>query len=213
MPPARRASPATLEAAGVATLLPPADYSSVLWSWQLPAGQTYGRLHDALKADGFVIYAGQGDLGAQIFRIAHMGDIRPDDLDRLCGALGRHLGGRPGARAMRSAVILAAGRGTRLAGHVGDFPKGFLRLGELPIIEESIDRLVQAGIRDVLIVTGHCAAHYDDLARRRPGLVRTVHNPRFAESGQHVLPVLRPGRRATARSCCWSPTWCTSPAP
>ena len=64
---------------------------------------------------------------------------------------------------MKSAVILAAGRGTRLAGHVGDFPKGFLRLGELPIIEESIDRLVQAGIRDVLIVTGHCAAHYDDL--------------------------------------------------
>lgn len=84
---------------------------------------------------------------------------------------------------MNSAVILAAGRGTRLAGHVGDFPKGFLRLGELPIIEESIDRLAQAGIRDVLIVTGHCASHYDDLARRRPGLVRTVHNPRFAESG------------------------------
>ncbi|MBL8199330.1 MAG: phosphocholine cytidylyltransferase family protein [Chromatiales bacterium] len=84
---------------------------------------------------------------------------------------------------MKSAVILAAGRGTRLAGHVGDFPKGFLRLGERPIIEESIDRLVQAGVRDVLVVTGHCAAHYDDLAARRPGLVRTVHNPRFAESG------------------------------
>jgi 2-aminoethylphosphonate-pyruvate transaminase len=63
----------------------------VLWSWQLPAGLSYARLHDALKADGFVIYAGQGDLGAQIFRIAHMGDIRPDDLDRLCTALGRHL--------------------------------------------------------------------------------------------------------------------------
>ncbi|MDH5256136.1 MAG: aminotransferase class V-fold PLP-dependent enzyme [Gammaproteobacteria bacterium] len=83
----------TLGDAGVATLLPAADYSSVLWSWQLPAGLSYGRLHDALKADGFVIYAGQGDLGAQIFRIAHMGDIRPDDLERLCGALGRHLGG------------------------------------------------------------------------------------------------------------------------
>lgn len=82
-----------------------------------------------------------------------------------------------------SAVILAAGRGTRLAGHVDDRPKGFLKLGELPIIEESIDRLAMAGIRDVLIVTGYCAGHYEELARRRAGLVRTVHNPRFADSG------------------------------
>lgn len=82
-----------------------------------------------------------------------------------------------------TAVILAAGRGTRLAGHVGDHPKGFLKLGEIPIIEESIDRLAAAGITDVLIVTGHCASHYEDLARRRPDLVRTVHNPRFADSG------------------------------
>ncbi|MEO7387263.1 MAG: phosphocholine cytidylyltransferase family protein [Gammaproteobacteria bacterium] len=81
------------------------------------------------------------------------------------------------------AIILAAGRGTRLAGHMGDFPKGFLTLGELPIVEESIDRLASAGIRDVLIVTGHCAGYYEDLARRRAGRVRTVHNPRFAESG------------------------------
>ncbi|MEO8225614.1 MAG: phosphocholine cytidylyltransferase family protein [Gammaproteobacteria bacterium] len=82
-----------------------------------------------------------------------------------------------------SAVILAAGRGTRLAGHVDGYPKGFLKLGELPIIEESIDRLTQAGIRDVLIVTGHCAGHYADLARRSADRVRTVHNPRFADSG------------------------------
>ncbi|MBL8199331.1 MAG: aminotransferase class V-fold PLP-dependent enzyme [Chromatiales bacterium] len=85
----------TLRTAGIETLLAPGDYSSVLWSWQLPPGQGYASLHDALKADGFVIYAGQGDLGAQIFRIAHMGDIRPDDLDRLCAALSRHFGSSP----------------------------------------------------------------------------------------------------------------------
>lgn len=84
--------------------------------------------------------------------------------------------------AITTAVILAAGRGTRLAGEVRDYPKGFLRLGERPIIEESIDRLLAAGIRDVVIATGHCASFYEDLARRRPE-VRTAHNPRFAESG------------------------------
>lgn len=81
-----------------------------------------------------------------------------------------------------TAVILAAGRGTRLAGEVRDVPKGFLRLGTEPIIEESIDRLAGAGIRDVLIVTGHLASFYESLAARHP-LVRTVHNPRFADSG------------------------------
>ena len=85
--------------------------------------------------------------------------------------------------AVAHAVILAAGRGTRLAGHIGEYPKGFLQLGGLPIVEESIDRLVRVGIRDVLIVTGHCASHYEGFARCRAGLVRTVHNPRYADSG------------------------------
>ncbi|MEZ5564526.1 MAG: NTP transferase domain-containing protein [Gammaproteobacteria bacterium] len=84
---------------------------------------------------------------------------------------------------VRSAVILAAGRGTRLTGLIGNYPKGFLKLGERSIVEESIDRLVQAGIHDVVIVTGHCAPHYEALAQRYPGLLRTIHNPRFADSG------------------------------
>jgi 2-aminoethylphosphonate-pyruvate transaminase len=88
-----------------------------------------------------------------------------------------------GQQAVTTAVILAAGRGTRLAGELQDCPKGFLRLGTRTIIEESIDRLVAAGISDVVIVTGHCAGHYEDLAKRRAGLLRVVHNPRYAESG------------------------------
>ncbi|MDP6674665.1 MAG: phosphocholine cytidylyltransferase family protein [Gammaproteobacteria bacterium] len=84
---------------------------------------------------------------------------------------------------IRTAVILAAGMGTRLAGEVEDYPKGFLRLGRQSIIEESIERLVAAGIQDIVIVTGHCADHYDRFAAGQDGLVRTVHNPHFADSG------------------------------
>jgi choline kinase len=84
---------------------------------------------------------------------------------------------------IQTAVILAAGMGTRLRDEVEDYPKGFLRLGEQPIIEESIERLVTAGIRDIVIVTGHCAEYYERLAAGQDGLVRTVHNPRFADSG------------------------------
>jgi len=80
---------AALAAAGVMPLLDPAAYSPVLASWRLPAGRSYIELHDALKALGFVIYAGQGSLGPEIFRIAHMGDIHPAELDALCAALTR----------------------------------------------------------------------------------------------------------------------------
>ncbi len=83
-----------LECQGVRTLLAPAEYSSVLWSYRLPAGMTYPRLHDALKRRGFVIYAGQGHLSPDVFRIAHMGDIGTDDLERLCAAFPAIIGGR-----------------------------------------------------------------------------------------------------------------------
>jgi len=77
---------ATLEGCGVKTLLPKQEYSSVLWTWLLPEGWTYERLHDRLKTEGFVIYAGQGNLASSVFRIAHMGDI-DSDMDRLCELL------------------------------------------------------------------------------------------------------------------------------
>lgn len=67
-------------------------YGSTLTSWTLPAGKTYEALHARLKADGFVIYAGQGKFDGAIFRIAVMGDIGERDLDRLCQSLREALG-------------------------------------------------------------------------------------------------------------------------
>lgn len=84
---------------------------------------------------------------------------------------------------IRTAVILAAGMGVRLKELGQRLPKGFLRLGERPIVEESLDRLRAAGIERTLIVTGHQRDFYEDLRLARGGSVTTVHNPRFAESG------------------------------
>ena len=83
----------------------------------------------------------------------------------------------------RTAVILAAGRGTRLgqAGH--DIPKGFLQLGAKAIVEESILRLERAGVERIIIVTGHQQRLYEELADRLGNRVRTVHNPIFATCG------------------------------
>ena len=84
---------------------------------------------------------------------------------------------------MKSAVILAAGMGTRLREAHADMPKGFLQLRAQPIVEESVLRLQRAGITDIIIVTGYAAEHYEQLAARYEGLIRTVNNPKFADSG------------------------------
>jgi len=84
---------------------------------------------------------------------------------------------------IKVAVILAAGMGTRLGAEGRSQPKGFLRIGTEPIIEESLARLRRAGIERVLIVTGHCREWYDKLARASRGFVSTVHNPRYRDSG------------------------------
>lgn len=72
---------------GVREWLPASESSCVLRSYHLPAGLTYNRLHDGLKQQGFVIYAGQGKLAEQLFRISTMGEISDYDMARLEQAL------------------------------------------------------------------------------------------------------------------------------
>ena len=71
----------------------PAEQSSVvLHAYRLPPGLTYMALHDALKAEGFVIYAGQGDLSKILFRISTMGDLSSSDIERLLKCFAQLLG-------------------------------------------------------------------------------------------------------------------------
>lgn len=74
---------AGLTTLGVEPLLEEVDTSCVLHAYRLPAGLTYTELHDRLKEDGFIIYAGQGDFARTIFRISMMGAITMDDVDRF----------------------------------------------------------------------------------------------------------------------------------
>jgi len=74
---------AILDKLGVRPWLPADASSCVLRSYCLPAGLSYAELHDGLKQHGFVIYAGQGDLAAQLFRVSTMGEISDYDMARL----------------------------------------------------------------------------------------------------------------------------------
>jgi 2-aminoethylphosphonate-pyruvate transaminase len=75
-----------LEVLGVRSVLPAAESSVVLRSYRLPAAVSYTQLHDHLKARGFVIYAGQGGLSTELFRISTMGNIGAGDIERLLQA-------------------------------------------------------------------------------------------------------------------------------
>ncbi|WP_201325477.1 2-aminoethylphosphonate aminotransferase [Burkholderia sp. E168m23] len=74
---------AGLAARGMPLVLPEGASSVVLRAYRLPQGMTYEALHDGLKARGFVIYAGQGGLSKELFRISTMGAIQAADVDRL----------------------------------------------------------------------------------------------------------------------------------
>ena len=80
------------------------------------------------------------------------------------------------------AVILAAGMGLRMKAMGEDFPKGFIRLGERPIIEYSLKNLIACGIREIMIVTGHKGEYYENLKETYPE-IRTVENTKFADTG------------------------------
>lgn len=83
---------------------------------------------------------------------------------------------------IKLAVILAAGMGTRLKELGVSRPKGFLQLGDRPIVVESITKLLNSGIERIAIVTGHLAEFYEELKKDYPQ-VTTIHNPLYATSG------------------------------
>lgn len=77
-----------------------------------------------------------------------------------------------------TAVILAAGRGTRLAGTGLAIPKGLIEVGGEALVGRSLRQLAARGITDAVLVTGHQSDHYDAFAAARSG-VRCIYNRNF----------------------------------
>jgi len=69
--------------------------SNALTAFRLPRGFSYDALHDALKEHNYIIYAGQGHLGAEVFRIATMGELSLAALRDFLAMLEEVLGSRP----------------------------------------------------------------------------------------------------------------------
>ena len=68
-----------------------ANRSSSVRSLRLPEGVSYESLHDALKLDGYVVYAGLGDAAKTTFRVCTLGAMELEVLADFVECLGRAL--------------------------------------------------------------------------------------------------------------------------
>jgi NDP-sugar pyrophosphorylase family protein len=68
------------------------------------------------------------------------------------------------------AVVLAAGAGTRLTPLTAVIPKALIPIANKPILDYVIDSLEQAGIKEIMVVTGHLGTNvmqYLETSRKR----------------------------------------------
>jgi 2-aminoethylphosphonate-pyruvate transaminase len=72
---------------GLEQIIEPAARSHSIRSLRLPAGLSFAALHDRLRSEGFVVYAGQRRLASEIFRVACMGEVELEELERFVAAL------------------------------------------------------------------------------------------------------------------------------
>lgn len=98
------------------------------------------------------------------------------------------------------AVILAAGKGTRLRGAEDDLPKPLQTVGGVPLIKRTILSLADAGVRRVVVVTGFMAdairgaVEGDPTYAERGVTIELAHNADFEKS--NGISVIVGGQRA-----------------
>lgn len=82
---------------------------------------------------------------------------------------------------IQTAVILAAGLGTRFGSYTEVRPKGFIPFKGKAMVLRAIDTMLQSGIEKIIIGTGYHREWYEALTETYPQ-VQCVFSPRFAET-------------------------------
>lgn len=82
---------------------------------------------------------------------------------------------------IKTAVIMAAGMGTRFGKYTEIIPKGFIEIGNKPMVIRSIETLLSCGIERIIIGTGYHKEAYEALQREYPQ-IECCYSPRYAET-------------------------------
>lgn len=170
-----------LAGAGARLLAPQESRSHVLTAAWLPPSLPYRTLHERLKKEGFIIYAGQSSLKGRIFRVSNLGDLSFSDLKLFLSIFkkitGRYFMPKP------SAIVLAAGVGKRLGALTRKTPKCLVPLTKNGhcLLRRYFEIFKAAGIREVALVVGYQKEKIIAAAGRWAGnlKVRFIKNPKF----------------------------------
>ena len=82
---------------------------------------------------------------------------------------------------IKTAVIMAAGMGTRFGDQTKLVPKGFIPYKGKPMVVRSIETLIASGIEQIIIGTGYHRECYEALCEQYPQ-IECCFSPRFAET-------------------------------
>lgn len=95
---------------------------------------------------------------------------------------------------VKTAMVLAAGRGERLRPITDRIPKPLVQLGGRSLLDHAIDRLETAGVTRVVVNVHYLAEQIiEQLGRRRHPEIAISHEPAALETGggvAHALPLL-----------------------
>jgi len=94
------------------------------------------------------------------------------------------------------AVVLAAGRGTRLASLGADRPKPLLEVAGKPLIAHIVGGLIDAGLREFVVVSGHLAEQVEQwctgfATANRGVTIRTIRQPHLDGTAGAMLAARR----------------------
>ena len=98
----------------------------------------------------------------------------------------------------KSAIVLAAGLGTRMRPHNGHIPKPLVQIGGKSLIDYCLDRLADAGVERAVVNVHHLADAIEQhlAARRRPQIVISDERSMLLGTGggiKKALPLLGDG--------------------
>jgi MurNAc alpha-1-phosphate uridylyltransferase len=92
----------------------------------------------------------------------------------------------------RTAMVLAAGLGTRMRDYGGDLPKPLVSVAGVPLIDRVLDRLAGAGVETAVINLHHKADRIEShlAGRSRPRVVFSDERARLLDTGGGVVRAL-----------------------
>jgi MurNAc alpha-1-phosphate uridylyltransferase len=93
---------------------------------------------------------------------------------------------------IKTAMVLAAGLGTRMRAHNDQLPKPLVRVGGKALIDHALDRLSEAGVERAVVNVHHRAAAMEDhlAGRTRPRIVISDERTELLETGGGIVKAL-----------------------